>query len=836
MSVAFTRGISCSEFEGVPIHISPAVLTRRFSVCRAAASLAIAWGVALADARTMAGIQESKVNSSTFTDEDRHASGAIIGSVRDATAVPLAGVTVTLRGAADRAATTGPDGRFEFHGLPEGEYGLDAVLKGFAPARRTVRITPSRREIISLTLLISVRDEVVVTATKTGAADVQRTPMAITVLPGVDLARMEARTVAQIAGLAPSVTFSQTADWAQLTIRGIGTNTVFVGSDPSSAVYVDGVYFARPAMILADFLDLERVEVLRGPQGTLYGRNVIGGALNLISRPPAEDLEASARAVVGNDHTLRAEGRVSGPIKRGKLTGSAAFLRGARDGFVRDLDHPDHPLGGDDVTALRGQLRLVLNGRSDLLVSTDMTHQEATPLIWAKVLQAKPGIEIDNPSDLHEARASTLAEGRNLQYGASARLSMALRPATRLTSLTAFRSVDYEFLADTDITELELTASHFHESQHQVSEEITVSHTDSRLTWLAGAFLFHEIDRQPSEIRLGGPRLEVQLDPKVEANSIAAFGQATFRFSERLAATAGLRYSREQKAIDNSGRIQPIDGPPDPLPGTAYAYSDEIEGGAWTPKLGLEMRAGENTLAYVSATRGYKAGGFNLTSTETGRGYAPEWAWTYEGGLKTLAAGGRARLNLSVFHTDYTDLQVSAGIRPGVIDISNAAEATIRGVELEVTAEPSRSLQAGGHLAWLGTRYDRYIAVAAGGVTADVAGNHLNNAPEWSGRAWLAWTHGIGKAGSLSVRADATWQSTVYFSAFNNAIERQAPYGLLHASAECGPRGGRWSVSMYARNLTDTDFITGSFSTAVTAYGGRPGEPRQFGAQFTIRR
>ena len=796
----------------------------------------MAWGVALAAGQTMAGIEESKVNSSTVTGDDGHASGAVIGTVGGPTGVPLAGVSITVTGAADRVATTGPDGRFEFQGLPEGEYDLDAVLKGFAPARRTVRITPGRREVISLTLLVSRRDEVVVTATKAGEADVQTTPMAITVLPGVDLARMEARTVAQIAGLAPSVTFSQTADWAQLTIRGIGSDTVFAGSDPSSAVYVDGVYLARPAMVLADFLDLERVEVLRGPQGTLYGRNVIGGALNLISRPPAEELEASAHAAVGNDHSLRAEGRVSGPIKRGKLTGSAAVLRGVRDGFVRDLDHPDHPLGGDDVTALRGQLRLVLNGRSDLLVSTDMTHQEGTPLIWAKVLQAKPGIQIDNPADLHEVRTSTLAEGRNLQYGASARLSLGLTPKTRITSLTAFRSVDYEFLADTDITELELTASHFHERQHQVSEEITVSHTDSRWTWLAGTFLFHEIDRQPSAVRLGGPRLAVQLDPNVEANSIAAFGQATLRFSERLAATAGVRYSHEQKAIDNSGRIEPIDGPPDALPGTAYAYSDEIKGGAWTPKLGLEMRAGENALAYVSATRGYKAGGFNLTSTETGRGYAPEWAWTYEGGLKTAAAGGRARLNLSVFHTNYTDLQVSAGIRPGVVDISNAADATIRGAELEVTSELTRSVQAGGHLAWLGTRYERYVAVGVGGVTADVAGNHLNNAPEWSGRAWLAWTCGLGESGSMSVRADATWQSTVYFSPFNGPIERQAPYGLLHVSAEFGPPGGRWSLSMYARNLTDTGFITGSFSTAVTAYGGRPGEPRQFGAQFTIRR
>ena len=273
-------------------------------------------------------------------------------------------------------------------------------------------------------------------------------------------------------------------------------------------------------------------------------------------------------------------------------------------------------------------------------------------MVWPKVLRVKPGIQIDNPADLHEVRTSTLADDRNLQYGVSAHLSTDLTPTTRLTSLTAFRRLDYELLADTDITELELTASQFHEIQHQLSEEVAVSHAGSRLTWIGGSFLFHEIDRQPSVVRLGGPGLEVQLDPYIEANSIAAFGQATVRLIDRVAATAGLRYTNERKAIDNEGRVQTVEASRTVLPDTAYAYTDRIADTPWTPKIGLEVRAHQNTFAYVSATRGYKTGGFNLTSNEVGRGYAPEWAWTYEGGLKTLPAGGRARVNLAVFQTN----------------------------------------------------------------------------------------------------------------------------------------------------------------------------------------
>jgi iron complex outermembrane recepter protein len=162
-------------------------------------------------------------------------------------------------------------------------------------------------------------------------------------------------------------------------------------------VYVDGVYLARPAMVLADFLELDRVEVLRGPQGTLYGRNAVGGAINIITKNPTNEVEASARVDAGSLDLLRAEARLSGPIVRDKVLGSVSFLRGVRDGFVRDLNHPDHPLGGEDVTAARGKLHVVFNRRSDLLLSGDVTHRDPAPLVYAKVLAVKPGFQVDNP-------------------------------------------------------------------------------------------------------------------------------------------------------------------------------------------------------------------------------------------------------------------------------------------------------------------------------------------------------------------------------------------------------------------------------------------------------
>ena len=374
--------------------------------------------------------------------------GHLTGTVKDALNAPLPEVKVTIRGPASQVARTDGDGRFDVPGLPEGTYELVATLSGFAPARRTVRLTPGKSTVVSLTLTVAAQEQTVVTAAKAGERDVQTTPIAVSVLKGTDLQLAESHNVADLAGDAPAVTFSQNSDFAQLTIRGIGSNVTFAGTDPSSAVYVDGVYLSRPVAVLGDFLDLERVEVLRGPQGTLYGRNAVGGAINLVTKPPTNTLDTSARFVAGNLGTFRTEARLSGPIVRDRIMGSAAILRGVRDGFVRDLNHPDHSLGGEDVTAVRSKLLVVFNARSNLLVAGDMTHQDPIPLTYAKVLAVKPGFQVDNPADLHEVRASTLAEGRILQYGGTARFTATLPASTTLTSTTAFRKLEYNLVND----------------------------------------------------------------------------------------------------------------------------------------------------------------------------------------------------------------------------------------------------------------------------------------------------------------------------------------------------------------------------------------------------
>ena len=754
--------------------------------------------------------------------------GRIAGRVQDLAGNPLADVSITVRGVPELDARTDDHGGFVLAPVPDGEYVITATLEAFAPSTRRVRVVNGQTADVTLTLSIQILEQVTVTADRTGERELQKIPMAVSVLSEAQLTQREVHTVADLAGLTPGLTVSQNTGFSQLTIRGIGSTAAFAGSDPSSAVYIDGVYIARPAAVLTEFLDLDRVEVLRGPQGTLYGHNAVGGALNLATKVPTDDVAFSTRLVVGNFQTSRAEVSASGPLLRGRIMAGASAVRAVSDGSVQDLTHPDRPLGTTDVAAARATVRVLFSHRSELLVRGDYTHGHPTPLYYAKVLVAKPGFTIDNPPDLHEVRTSAAARGRQVHHGASAQFIWRPTPTTVVTSLSALRHFDYDLRVDSDATELNLSVVNLREMHRQLSQEVTLTGERRGITWTSGVFAFKDRDRQPVLIELPSAGLNNTLDPEVEGSVVAAFGQANVPLGSRVGAIVGLRYSHERKTMDNAGGTAAGDHVV-----ASFQYRDTISASAWTPKFGLDYQIDERTLAYVSATRGYKSGGFNSTAAVARGGFAPEWAWTYEAGIKSSPLNQRARLNGAVYFTDYSDLQVQTPIGPGVLDIRNAAAATIRGLELEAEVQPSPRWRLGGHMAWTDARYDRYLAPGPGGTSVDAAGRRLFNAPEWSGRMWVEYRTQIGAAGAWSLSLEALMQSTVYFTAINDPIERQGPYGLVNANVTVRPRQ-RWSIGIFARNLTDTDYVTGTSSSPLPAVAARPGERRRFGVQFTV--
>jgi iron complex outermembrane recepter protein len=764
--------------------------------------------------------------------------GRLAGVVRDATDSVLPGVTLTVAGpalAAPRTVVTDEHGRYVLDSLPEGRYLVTATFSGFEPRRTEAQVSIDGPP-FDIRLDVSwVAERTSVTATKTGAASIQTTPVAITVLAARTIEQLGAERVESLAGLVPAVTVSQSpAGTPLVTIRGIGSNSAVAGADPSSTIHLDGVYIARSAMLAMDLLDVERLEVLRGPQGTLYGRNSVGGTINIVTRQPTNALETNVRLTAGSYDKLRAEGAVRGPLVKNKLMGGFAFLRGTRDGLVKDLDHPDHALGSEDTWAGRGQLRVVLGLRGELLLSGDYGRFDGVPLPYAKPIAATARGEAFVSSDsLWAVRASHLASGSNMQQGASAKLAVRLNGTTTVTSLTAYRKSDTHFFFDPDATEVPVATTDASGIQRQVSQELTLSQRTPRVTWVAGVFLFD--DREDAQVEITQVRAGRQIRPfsTVDASAWALFSQATYSLSSRVSLTGGIRYSDEQKDIHNVGGVYLVD--------TAaliptYDFVDRAIYDAWTPKASLQFQASRETFVYVSATRGFKSGGLNVTAT--GGAFRPEFAWSYEGGLKRTMAEGRVSVNTAVFHNDYRDLQVQTFLDQGVVFISNAASATITGLELEAAAAVKRSLHLAGQVSWLDATYDHYLATGPGDVKGDAAGNRLNGAPGWSGSVSSHYEFATGRVGTASLRGDVSWQGRVFFTPFNTPIETQAAYGLVHVRAGFEPRSHRWEVAVYARNIGNEAYITGALAPNVgfPASSGRPGEPRQWGTQFTIRR
>ncbi|MCU1386105.1 MAG: TonB-dependent receptor [Acidobacteria bacterium] len=762
------------------------------------------------------------------------------GTIRDPAGNAVAGATVTVTGGGlitPATAVSDDRGRYEFVPLPPGRYVVECAAAGFDQARGDVDV---RVEGATLDLALAVAplfERLTVTGTKAGTAEIQSTPIAITALSARTLEQLGARNIEGLAGFVPTLTIAQHTGLAEVTIRGIGSNAVFAGSDPSTTIHLDGVYLARPAMAFADFLDVERVEVLRGPQGTLYGRNSVGGTINVVTRQPANLPETRLQLTAGDFNTLRVAGDLSGPLIKDKAMGSIAILRSSRDGFVRDLDHRDHSLGTEDTWAGRGRLRMVFGPRSELVLSADGGRFAGVPLHWVKPIVAKPGFTFDSPASLWDVRTSDVTTGRNIQRGASARLTVPIDDRTSVNSLTAWRASNDRFFVDADATELRISALRLSDVQHQVSQEVTLVHQAPALTWIAGAFVFDEHDEGEIEVTAYPSDTQTRPFATTGTRAWAAFGQATYRVSNRVSLTGGVRDTDERKDIVSTGGVYRLGTPILAVPASFYAFDDRAAFHAWTPKTALEVRAARDTFLYVSATRGFKSGGFNPTGNAPGRAFGPELAWSYEGGVKETAAEGRMRVNTAMFVTDYRDLQVQAFIRPGVTDISNAAAATIKGVEVELAATPWRALQLAGQVAWLDAIYGRYVAIGLAAITADVAGHRLNNAPAWSSSSSATYELPAGPAGAVMLHGDVSWQSRVFFTPFNDAIETQQAYALVHLRTAFEPRSRRWELAVYVRNAGGRAYITSTATNvALPAFNGRPGEPRRWGTQFTVRR
>ena len=585
-------------------------------------------------------------------------------------------------------------------------------------------------------------------------------------------------------------------------IRGI-SNTVRDDYFSSTiGVYLDGIPLTE-AEYSRTLGDIERVEVLRGPQGTLYGRNTPAGVINLISRAPTDVVTGEFRGMAGNNGQLGTTAMISGPIAKGVLSGRAFFDYTRRDGFT---DYTATGGGIDDQGFLTGSgaLRFTPQAGTEFTLSGNVERFDE----GAYAFQPFNSFKRRKVDILPPNREDREFEG--LTLNGSHELGFAT-----LRSITGYRS--YKVLSDQDLGYNPTLAgigggrSDAIETGDQFSQEfrLTGETKGGRMRWIGGAFYqWDEVDYDylfdvPA---FGPPSLS---SSNYEREEIAAFGELTHTFFSNLDLTAGIRISNDSQEVTNN-----------------RPFSGEDDFTLVTPRFRAAYHFDEDRLGYVMATRGARSGGFNRLSN--GDRFDPEYLWSYEAGLKTQWLGQTLTVNAAAFYIDWTDQQIRTFVSPGVTDIVNAGESHSKGIELEVAWRPRPRLLVSGFFGLTDAEYDVFIN--RNGV--DLAGNKLVNTPRTNGGASIQYRFPLRSAPWYGrLRADYSYTGDQFFDA-ENRLE-QPGYGLVNLHA--GIEGDSFSVTGFVKNLFDEDYRLYGYRDFLGFDLAIAGEPRLFGVRLDAK-
>jgi iron complex outermembrane recepter protein len=599
--------------------------------------------------------------------------------------------------------------------------------------------------------------DIVVTAQKREEA-LQDVPLAVTALDANLLDQSGVRDATGLTALVPNVAVRPFNNSIIVATRGISNENTSNLGDPSLAFHVNGVYLARPRSAGALFYDVERVELLRGPQGTLYGRNSTAGALNVITRRPrTSEFEAGFDVSYGNYDTLIARGYLNVPLSDSiALRGS--IYRARQDGYaINNRSVPVIPLlagppeavgfpnsvitaantanatvtptirNGDDDNEIAGRLSLLVNPSASLRWVLTVGYQETDEVGQARSITSTPNLrgtggpflgqlvlpQAQDPNDPRVYTYNTQPQNYIETWDITSEIDWDLSDSVALTMVTAYRDERSALIID-PAGSANVSTVFANGTAEQISNELRLASTgDGRLQWLLGLYYFDEdqVDDLFVTVAGGGPVNVVAANPYISSASYAAFGQVTYDLTEQLGVTLGGRYSRDERRRFGFTVVAPgITVAPDPLPpGTFYTNDQAWERFNW--RVGLDYRVNDDVLVYGSVSTGYRAGGFNASSELA---YDPEDITAYEVGVKSDWLDRRLRLNLAGFYYEYEDLQITAPREvAGRIQAftQNAAEARIWGVELEALIRPSSNLSFDVSLGYLNTEFRDFASI-----------------------------------------------------------------------------------------------------------------------------
>jgi iron complex outermembrane receptor protein len=517
--------------------------------------------------------------------------------------------------------------------------GASIVSVGVAYAQETNAAQPVEQE---------GSGEIIVTAQKR-AESVQRTPLAITAVGGEDLQSRQITSFESLAPSLPSVNFGKNVGFARIAIRGLGLDASVGGHEGRVAYHTDGIYISRPSAQLATFFDISRIEVVRGPQGTLYGRNATAGAVNVITNDPEDVIGGYVKATIGNYNLFQEEGAITAPITDG-VSARLAFTKTDRGGYGKNLvtgkDIDDeHSLG------VRAKLRIEPTADIKVVLSADYSDQDDAAFVYHFIGRGNPltaprvvTLGGTSPSDPRDTFANIPQTDKREIWGLGSTITADLGDVN-LTSVTGYRSSSADVRGDHDGTQVNVSTIRTFERSKQFSEELRLDGDIGPLKWLVGGYYFSENIYAESNfspvLTFSSAFLSrgLHFNGDLKTRAKAVFGQLDYEIVDGLTVSAGLRYSHEKKSIDQRGAVELF------TPETAsYVpnYTNFQKAAAsfksTTPRFNIEWNPAPNLMIYATYSQGFKSGGFNLT------GFAPavqpEKLKDFEGGFKTTFLHG----------------------------------------------------------------------------------------------------------------------------------------------------------------------------------------------------
>ena len=690
-------------------------------------------------------------------------------------------------------------------------------------------------------------NEVVVTAQKR-EQDLQSVPVSAQAFGAEEMRVLGADTVTELMFAAPSLNAgSFGGSQQQMGIRGIVDFSRNPGIDPRMGIYIDEVYQGQGYSGDQPLLGLANVEILRGPQGTLFGKNTVSGAINLVTKKPSEELEGEIALTLGNEGQRKAQAYVAGGISD-SLLGSLSVAYDERDGLY-DNTFLNKETGDYDRVSTRGKLNWSATEALDFTLSVDYTKRESSEPLGTDA--NLPAFETQSGMD-----AKDIVEF----WGVALKTSISLANDYELISITSYRDSEFLARADDDMLSANLQTTNFDEFNEQFTQELRIqSPAGSDLTWLAGLYFF-DSERSTGRFSvIGEPLFAMLVSPEaapalhgtayapstVNNESYAAFFHADWVLSDKLSFSLGVRYNEDKKAVDWSQINVNASGLTDyaTYPGIAFGLlNDEFKGkrseNSTSPTVALNYQLDEDTLIYGRYAKAAKAGGFNADfmlrlGTLDFFEHDQESVDSYELGLKTTQMNDTVRLNLAAFRMDFEDYQVfqfvaNPPFATPSVELANAAEVTVDGLEVELTWVPVDNFRLVLNSTLLDAKFDEFLNPAG----ADYAGESLPYAPEFKHFLGAQYRTQV-SGGSLTIDVDYSLVDTQFSNPDNSQINELPNYSLVNARIAYAPEGDAWELALWGRNLGDEEYRRTNSRNFLGYERTVWGEPRLFGATFT---